>query len=106
MRFTSLASVVAATWRSPAVPKPDPATIWAPKLAPLPAASTCATATSVIWYAFMHAKSPGWRGGTTVAWPFARPVFDLGEVFSFNVHHAMEVDDPLETFRIELEDVT
>lgn len=70
-----------------------------------PDAETCETATSVIWYAFMHAKSPGWRGGTTVAWPFTRPVFDLGEVYSFNVHHAMEVDDPLETFRIELEDV-
>ena len=65
----------------------------------------CATATGVIWYAFMHAKSPGWRGGTTVAWPFARPIFDMNEVFRFNVHHAMEVDDPLETFRIELEDV-
>lgn len=70
-----------------------------------PDAETCATATSVVWYAFMHAKSPGWRGGTTVAWPFARPVQDMGEVFTFNVHHAMEVDHPLETFRVELEEV-
>jgi hypothetical protein len=64
-----------------------------------------ATITNIIWYAFMHAKSPGWRGGTTVAWPFARSVIDLGESFRFNVHHAMEVDDPMETFRLELEDV-
>jgi hypothetical protein len=26
-------------------------------------------------------------------------------VYRFNVHHAMEVDDPLETFRIEFEEV-
>jgi hypothetical protein len=70
-----------------------------------PDRGTCETATSVIWYAFLHAKSPGWRGGTTVAWPFPTATFDLGEVFRFNVHHAMEVDDPLETFRIELEDI-
>jgi hypothetical protein len=70
-----------------------------------PDPETCATAAGVIWYAFMHAKSPGWRGGTTVAWPFARPIFDMGEVFRFNAHHAMEVEDPLETFRIELEEV-
>ena len=59
----------------------------------------------MIWYAFMHAKSPGWRGGTTVAWPFTQATLDMGEVYRFNVHHAMEVDDPLETFRIESEEV-
>ena len=66
---------------------------------------TADTLSSVIWYAFMHAKSPGWRGGTTVAWPFNPPVFDLGQAYRFNVHHAIEVDDPLETFRIEYEEV-
>jgi hypothetical protein len=70
-----------------------------------PDPDVCETATSVIWYAFMHAKSPGWRGGTTVAWPFPKSTYDMGQVFQFNVHHAMEVDDPLETFRIELEEV-
>jgi hypothetical protein len=70
-----------------------------------PTEEMCAAATSVIYYAFFHAKSPGWRGGTTVAHPLARSTFDVGEVFRFNVHHAMEVDDPLETFRIELEEV-
>lgn len=70
-----------------------------------PDPETCEAATSVIWYAYMHAKSPGWRGGTTVAWPFPKASFDMGEVFQFNVHHAMEVDDPLETFRIEIEEV-
>ena len=79
------------------------AVIIADVLAPDPEVG--ATITSIIWYAFMHAKSPGWRGGTTVAWPFPRSVIDLGEAFRFNVHHAMEVDDPLEVHRIELEEV-
>jgi hypothetical protein len=70
-----------------------------------PTAQMCAAATSVIWYAFLHAKSPGWRGGTTVAWPFSQATFDLGDAHRFNVHHAMEVDDPLETIRIEYEEV-
>lgn len=70
-----------------------------------PDRATCETATSVIWYAYMHAKSPGWRGGATVAWPFPKANFDLGEVYRFNVHHVIEVDDPLETFRIEMEDI-
>ena len=70
-----------------------------------PDQATCESASSVIWYAFLHAKSPGWRGGTTVAWPFTRAIHDIGEVFRFNVHHAMEVDDPLETFRFESEKV-
>jgi hypothetical protein len=70
-----------------------------------PTAEICTSATSVIYYAFFHAKSPGWRGGTTVAHPLPTSTFDVGEVFRFNVHHAMEVDDPLETFRIEIEEV-
>ena len=70
-----------------------------------PDRTTCETVTAVIHYAFMHAKSPGWRGGTTVAWPFPKSTFDLGEVYRFNVHHAMEVDDPMELFRLELEEI-
>lgn len=70
-----------------------------------PDEDACETVTSVLWYAFMHAKSPGWRGGVTVAWPFTRQMFDLGDAYTWNVHHAIEVDDPLETVRIELEEV-
>jgi hypothetical protein len=66
----------------------------------------CETATSVIWYAFMHAKSPGWRGGGTVAWPFPQSIYKLGEIYKFNVHHVIDVDDPMDIFRIELEDVS
>ena len=53
----------------------------------------------------MHAKSPGWRGGATVAWPFSKSVFDIGEVYQFNAHHVIDVDDPLEPFRIEIEEI-
>jgi hypothetical protein len=70
-----------------------------------PDPETTETATGVIWYAFMHAKNPGWRGGATVAWPFSKSVFDIGEVFQFNVHHVIDVDDPLEPFRIEMEEI-
>jgi hypothetical protein len=70
-----------------------------------PDPDVCDAVTSIIWYAFMHAKSPGWRGGTTVAWPFAKATFDLGDVYRFNVHHVVQVDDPLETVRIEIEEV-
>jgi hypothetical protein len=66
---------------------------------------TTETATGVIWYAFMHAKNPGWRGGATVAWPFSKAVFDIGEVYQFNAHHVIDVDDPLEPFRIEIEEI-
>jgi hypothetical protein len=69
-------------------------------------ADVCETATSVIWYAFMHAKSPGWRGGGTVAWPFPQSIFKLGEIYKFNVHHVIEVDDPMEVFKVELEEVS
>jgi len=72
-------------------------------LAPTPA--LCETVTSVIWYAYLHAKGPAWRGSSTVAWPFTRFVHDLGEVPRFNVHHVIEVDDPLSLFRIEYEEV-
>lgn len=65
----------------------------------------CEAATSVIWYAYMHAKSPGWRGGGTVAWPFSQSIHKLGDVYTFNVHHVIDVDDPMETFRLELEEV-
>jgi hypothetical protein len=58
----------------------------------------------VVWLEFMRAKNPGGRGGT-VAWPFARSVFDVGEAYRFNVNHVVEVDDPLSPFRIELEAV-
>lgn len=71
-----------------------------------PDAPTCETVTSVLWYAMMHAKSPGWRGGVTVAWPFTRQIFDVGEAYRFNVHHAIELDDPLEPLRIETEEVS
>lgn len=66
----------------------------------------CDTVTSVLWYAMMHAKNPVRPGSkVTVAWPFTRQIFDLGEAYRFNVHHAIRLEDPLEPLRIELEEV-
>jgi hypothetical protein len=68
-----------------------------------PDAAICDSVSSVIWYAYLHAKSPTWRGGSTVAWPFTRSIHNLGEVFRFNAHHVIDVDDSLQPFRIEYE---
>jgi hypothetical protein len=66
--------------------------------------ATAEAVARIIQYALFHANSPRW-GGSTVAQPFTNSVFDLGEVFRFNVNHVLSVDDPLETFRIEMEKV-
>ena len=70
-----------------------------------PDAADAEALASIVWYAFMHNKSPAWQGHGTVAWPFNPPVIDRGLVHRFNVHHAMEVDDPLEAFRFEYEEI-
>jgi hypothetical protein len=42
---------------------------------------------------------------TTVAHPLPTSTFEVGGVFTFTVHHAMQVVGPLETVRIELEEI-
>jgi hypothetical protein len=70
-----------------------------------PTQELCEVVMDVVAYAYMHAKSPGWRGGTSMAYPFPQHMFDLGEVFRFNVHHVIRTDDPLELFRLEHEQI-
>ena len=41
-----------------------------------------------------------------MAWPFAKSIHNLGEIYKFNVHHVIDVDDPMEVFKIELEEVS
>lgn len=57
----------------------------------------------VIEYAYMHGKSPHWRGHGTLAYPFSKRIFDVGEVYAFNVNHVLHVDDPLQLFDFDLE---
>jgi len=70
-------------------------------------APTQAMATGVAtlaWHTLIHFPPSGWRGAVlTAAWPFNPPVMDRGLMHRFNVNHVIEVDDPLEPFRIDYE---
>jgi hypothetical protein len=53
-------------------------------------------------YIALHRSVPQWRGQlTNLAFPFAPSVIERGPVYRFALHHVVEVDDPLELFRIE-----
>jgi hypothetical protein len=59
----------------------------------------------VVEYAYLHAKSPIWRGGASMAFPLQQRSYNLGQVFKFNVNHVVHTSDPLELCSIELETV-
>lgn len=52
-------------------------------------------------YAYLHAKSPIWQGGTTMAYPFTKSNFDLGPAYRFNVHHVIVGIEPTDVARVE-----
>lgn len=55
-------------------------------------------------YIALHNPVPQWRGSiTNLAFPFTPSVTERGPVFRFNMHHVLELEDPLEPFRIEHE---
>lgn len=59
---------------------------------------------TLVWHAYLH--HPSRRGGfSTVGNPFSPPVLDRGDVYRFNLNHIVEVDDPMEMFRMELDTV-
>lgn len=50
----------------------------------------------------LHLPIPEWSGLiTSVACPFSPAHLDRGEVYRFNLNHVVQVDDPMEMFRIE-----
>jgi hypothetical protein len=54
----------------------------------------------------LHLPIPEWSGLITgIACPFNPAYLERGPVYRFNVNHVVEVDDPLEMFRIEQIDV-
>jgi Acyclic terpene utilisation family protein AtuA len=54
----------------------------------------------------MHHPVPEWTGSITgIAHPFAPATVDRGEVYRFNLNHVLELDDPLEVYKIEMEEV-
>jgi hypothetical protein len=54
----------------------------------------------------IHYAIPEWTGLiTTLAIPYSPAVVDLGPVYRFTLNHVLELDDPLEPFRVETRDV-
>lgn len=54
----------------------------------------------------VHFAVPEWTGSiTTLAFPYSPHELDRGPVFRFNLNHVLELDDPLEPFRVETRDV-
>jgi hypothetical protein len=54
----------------------------------------------------MHHPVSEWTGSITgIAHPFAPATIDRGEVYRFNLNHVLELDDPLEVFTIEMEEM-
>ena len=66
----------------------------------------CEPVADVVEYAYLHAKSPVWRGGATMAYPLQKRMYEVGEVFKFNVNHVVHTDDPLALCSIKLETVS
>ena len=54
----------------------------------------------------LHLPIPEWQGLITgLACPYNPAHLNRGALYRFNVNHVVEVDDPLEMFRIEHFDV-
>jgi hypothetical protein len=53
-----------------------------------------------------HKSVPGWEGSVTnIATPLSPRILEHGPRYEFTMNHAIEVDDPLEPFRIEIVEV-
>jgi hypothetical protein len=71
-----------------------------------PTQEMASSVATVAWHTLIHFPPSGWRGGfVTAAWPFNPPVIERGVIHRFNVNHVIEVDDPMEVFRIAYEEV-
>jgi hypothetical protein len=54
----------------------------------------------------MHHGVPEWNGSITgVAHPYAPATIDRGPVFEFTLNDVIELDDPMEAFRLEMSEV-
>jgi len=63
-------------------------------------------AITVAWHTGLHHPVPEWEGLiSNWAFPYSPPELDGGPVYRFCVNHVVELDDPLEAFRIEYVDV-
>jgi hypothetical protein len=61
---------------------------------------------NVAWHTGLHHPVPEWQGLiSNWAFPYSPPELDAGPVYRFCVNHLMELDDPLEAFRIDYVEV-
>ncbi len=64
--------------------------------------STATSIAKMAGHVALHLPIPEWSGLITgLALATTPPNFDRGPVYRFNINHVVEVDDPLEMFRIE-----
>lgn len=58
---------------------------------------------SIAWHTILHHPIKEWSGLVSqLAFPFSPPDSDMGPVYQFGVNHTIEVDDPLELFKIKM----
>jgi len=61
---------------------------------------------NIAWHTGLHHPVPEWEGLiSNWAFPYSPPEMDAGPVYRFCVNHVVELDDPLETVRIEYVEV-
>ncbi|MFN0074514.1 MAG: acyclic terpene utilization AtuA family protein [Chloroflexota bacterium] len=54
----------------------------------------------------LHHPIPEWHGLiSNFAFPYSPPEMDAGPVYRFSMNHVLELDDPMEPFRVELVEV-
>ena len=58
----------------------------------------------IAWHSILHHPIPEWSGSqSNLAFPFSPPSVKGGEAYEFCLNHVVEVDDPLELFSFEYE---
>jgi hypothetical protein len=68
--------------------------------------STASTLIRLASHVAMHHPVAQWRGSITgLAHPYAPATIDRGAVYRFTMNHVVELDDPLEPYRVEFEEV-
>ena len=61
---------------------------------------------NVAWHTGLHHPVPEWQGLiSNWAFPYSPPEMDGGPVYRFCVNHLLELDDPLEIFKIDYAEV-
>ena len=61
---------------------------------------------ATVSHSVLHTAVPAWHGlVSNLAFPFAPHEIELGPAYSFVLNHVVEVDDPLELYSIEYQEL-